>query len=68
MDERKGQVCELFVSNQPVAQEQVARRGDLPGLRAQTLFSEPKQNGRSGTIKENATQCKTLHYVIYMLY
>jgi len=36
------------------AREQVATRGDL-------LW----QNRRSSTLKENATQCKTSHYVNY---
>lgn len=53
VDERKVQVCCL----QPAAaQVQVAVRGDFP----------VQQNRRSSTIKENATQCKKLHYVIYM--
>lgn len=56
LDQRKVQACCLSFSQPAAAQEQVAVRGDLPG----------QQNRRSSTIKENATQYKTLDYVIYM--
>lgn len=45
----------LYLQPAP-AQEQVATRGDLCGQR----------NKRSSAIKENATQCKNLHNVIYI--